>query len=160
MSILLRLCDALFVHCAEAILSYRTTGNRLHLLDALLVLVVGLPEWHSNLPQKNALQTTPSSNTRKSIRILTPLVASVRCTLGSLCHRRRREFATNGSCICAMHFMFIVPAASRLATLNPSALHLCDALYVHCAWAPGRDRCAVRSCSCAMHFMYIVPCHI
>ena len=36
-------------------------------------------------------------------------------------------------CICAMHCSFIVPSGSRLLGSRARGLHLCDALFVHCA---------------------------
>jgi len=55
-----------------------------------------------------------------------------------------------------MHFMFIVPWITQ-QRWNGIQLHLCDALYVHCA-ADLRCRAAhAISCICAMHFMFIVP---
>ena len=84
------------------------------------------------------------------------------------------------SCICAMHFMFIVPATLHVlhtdhqvasvrctlcslcrslwsAALSTIKLHLCDALYVHCATWRSVPCDAILRCICAMHFMFIVP---
>ena len=82
---------------------------------------------------------------------------SVRKYIGnSINSHQTTEPCFSEGCICAMHFMFIVPWITQ-QRWNGIQLHLCDALYVHCA-ADLRCRAAhAISCICAMHFMFIVP---
>ena len=85
-------------------------------------------------------------------------VASVRCTLCSLCQSAVLASTIGICCICAMHFMFIVPT---LAALLAASLRLVASVRCTlCSLCPIRFQrmtLLTRCCICAMHFMFIVP---
>ena len=94
---------------------------------------MGVPKRDSNLPQKNIPQTTPSSNTRNSIRILTPLVAPARCTPGSVCRPTLPPPTTYSNVASVRCTVCSLCRLNRIILSTFCELHLCDALLVHCA---------------------------
>ena len=85
-------------------------------------------------------------------------VASVRCTLCSLClDLSLLHHCLPRRCICPMHSLFIVPQYHFGTRSGLQPLHLCDALFVHCALVCLPLPICIPCCICSMHCLFIVP---
>ncbi len=134
---LLHLCDALYVHCA----TWRSVP-----CDAILRCICAM-HFMFIVPMEQisfALIATVASVrctlcslclSTFRIHLWSKLVASVRCTLCSLCQRLNRHKLPVGGVASVRCTLCSLCHGNALYWWNGRAmLHLCDALYVHCAW--------------------------